>query len=91
MNEATARIKINRLLEKAGWRFFPEGGKPANVQLEAGVALKSSDLDGLGDDFEKSDKGFVDYLLYSGSKGRFRRLSRECGGVTHQWLQASRQ
>ena len=63
MNEATARIKINRLLEKAGWRFFPEGGKPANIQLEAGVALKPSDLDGLGDDFEKSDKGFVDYLL----------------------------
>ena len=63
MNEATARIKINRLLEKAGWRFFPEGSKPANVQLEAGVALKPSDLDGLGDDFEKTDRGFVDYLL----------------------------
>ncbi len=24
MNEATARIKINKLLEKAGWRFFPD-------------------------------------------------------------------
>ena len=22
MNEATARIKINKLLEAAGWRFF---------------------------------------------------------------------
>ena len=63
MNEATARIKINRLLEKAGWRFFPEGSKPANIQLEAGVDLKPPDLDGLGDDFEKTDKGFVDYLL----------------------------
>ena len=63
MNEATARIKINRLLENAGWRFFQEGNKPANVQLEAGVALKPSDLNGLGDDFEKTDKGFVDYLL----------------------------
>ena len=63
MNEATARIKINRLLEKAGWRFFPEGTKPANVQLEAGAALKPSDLDGLGDDFEKTSTGFVDYLL----------------------------
>ena len=29
MNEATARIRINRLLEEAGWRFFPEGDKPA--------------------------------------------------------------
>ena len=63
MNEATARIKINRLLEKADWRVFPEGSKPANVQLEAGVALKPSDLDGLGDDFEKTSTGFVDYLL----------------------------
>ena len=26
--EATARIKINKLLEAAGWRFFPEGTSP---------------------------------------------------------------
>ena len=63
MNEATARLKINRLLERADWRFFPEGSKPANVQLERGIALKPSDLDGLGDDFEKTGKGFMDYLL----------------------------
>ncbi len=63
MNEATARLKINQLLEKADWRFFPEGGRPANIQLEAGVALKSSDLDVLGDDFEKTKRGFIDYLL----------------------------
>ena len=24
MNEATARIRINGLLEKAGWRFFSD-------------------------------------------------------------------
>ena len=63
MNEATARLKINRLLENADWRLFPEGTTPANVQLEAGVALKPSDLNGLGDDFEKTSRGFVDYLL----------------------------
>ena len=63
MNEATARLKINKLLEKAGWRFFKEGSKPANVQLEAGVALKPSDLDELGNDFEGTSRGFVDYLL----------------------------
>jgi len=27
--EATARIKINKLLEAAGWRFFQEDGAPA--------------------------------------------------------------
>ena len=51
------------MLENADWRFFPEGNKPANIQLEAGVALKSPDLNGLGDDFEKTGRGFVDYLL----------------------------
>jgi len=61
--EATARIKINKLLEAAGWRFFSEGDKPANIRLEPGVTLKSTDLDALGDDFEKSTKGFVDFLL----------------------------
>jgi hypothetical protein len=32
--EATARIKINKLLETAGWRFFPESGKAVNICLE---------------------------------------------------------
>ena len=41
MNEATARIRINRLLEEAGWRFFPEGDKPANVRLEQHVSIKA--------------------------------------------------
>ena len=63
MNEATARLKINRLLERAGWRFFPEAAGPANIRLEQGVEIKPSDLDGLGDDFEKTGRGFVDYLL----------------------------
>ena len=63
MNEATSRLKINRLLERAGWRFFPENGKPANVLLENLATLKQSDLDGLGDDFEKSERGFIDFLL----------------------------
>jgi type I restriction enzyme R subunit len=61
--EATARIKINKLLEAAGWRFFAVGDAPANVRLEPGVTIKSTDLDALGANFEKSSKGFVDFLL----------------------------
>jgi len=61
--EATARIKINKLLEAAGWRFFQEGDAPANIRLEPGVTIKSIDLDALGANFEKSTKGFVDFLL----------------------------
>ncbi len=61
--EATARIKINKLLEAAGWRFFPDGSVPANICLEPRVTIKSSDLDALGDNFEKTSKGFIDFLL----------------------------
>ena len=63
MNEATARIRINGLLEKAGWRFFPDGDEPANVSLEQGVTISQSDIDDLGEDFEKTGKGFADFLL----------------------------
>jgi type I restriction enzyme R subunit len=63
VKEALARIKINRLLESAGWRFFAENGAPANIRLEPAVALKKADLDGLGEDFERSARGFVDFLL----------------------------
>ena len=61
--EATARIKINKLLEAAGWRFFADGTAPANIRLEPSVMIESSDLDTLGVNFEKSTKGFVDFLL----------------------------
>src|SRR5450756_2690799 len=63
MKEATARIKINKLLESAGLRFFQDGNAPANIRLEPSVTIKSSDLDALGDNFEKASKGFIDFLL----------------------------
>ena len=66
MSEATARIRINRLLEEAGWRFFDGDDGPANVSLEAGVKLKPADLDALGDDFEHAKNGRVDFLLLDG-------------------------
>ncbi len=62
MNEAAARIKINKLLEAAGWRFFDDEGKPANVRVEASVKLKKADLDALGEDFENAT-GHIDFLL----------------------------
>ncbi len=68
MKEATARVKINKLLESAGWRFFDSEDGPANIRLEASVTLKKPDLDELGEDFEKASKGFVDFLLLD-SKG----------------------
>jgi type I restriction enzyme R subunit len=61
--EATARIKINKLLEAAGWRFFAEGSAPANIRLESNATLTTSDLDAFGENFEKTGKGFIDFLL----------------------------
>lgn len=59
--EALARIKINKLLEDAGWRFFPNEKGIANIQLEPNVKIKQEDLDGL--EQKKQKDGFVDYLL----------------------------
>ena len=61
--EATARIKIDRLLDEAGWRFFDDASGQANVCLEPHVKMKQADRDALGDDFEALAHGFVDYLL----------------------------
>jgi restriction endonuclease S subunit len=56
--EATVRVKINKRLETAGWRFFPEGNVPANIRLEPSVTIKSSDLDALGEKIVDWDWGF---------------------------------
>ncbi|MFC3631880.1 DEAD/DEAH box helicase family protein [Paracoccus angustae] len=61
--EATARIRINRLLEDAGWRFFDDAQGPANIVLEPNVKITQHRLDDLGADFEKTTNGFVDFLL----------------------------
>jgi type I restriction enzyme R subunit len=61
--EATARIKINKLLETAGWRFFADGSGPANIRLEPAVTVKPIDLDSLGENFENAARGFVDFFL----------------------------
>src|SRR5450830_1905420 len=61
--EATARIKINKLLEQAGWRLIDDDHGPANVVLENHVKITKSSLDAYGNDFEKTVSGFVDFLL----------------------------
>jgi len=68
--EATARIKINHLLEEAGWRFFDDKNGSANICLEPKVNVTSAALDELGENFEKTSNGFIDFLLLD-SKVRF--------------------
>ena len=61
--EATARIKINRLLEEAGWRFFDDEKVPANICLEPNVKITSQKLDAMGENFEEITNGYIDFLL----------------------------
>lgn len=61
--EALARIKINKLLEDAGWRFFDTPKGRANIRLEPNVKIQQSDIDEMGENFEKTKNGYVDYLL----------------------------
>ncbi|OQY68028.1 restriction endonuclease subunit R, partial [Microgenomates bacterium UTCPR1] len=62
-NEAKARIKINKLLEEAGWRFEDTDEGKANIKLEADIKFKD-----LGDDLENAvtrdgRHGSIDFLL----------------------------
>jgi type I restriction enzyme R subunit len=61
--EAKARIKINELLQNAGWRFFDDKKGKANIVLENNVKLTKQTIDEYGNDFEKTKKGFIDFLL----------------------------
>ena len=61
--EAKARIRINGLLHRAGWRFFDDENGLANIALEANLKINKKALGQFGDDFEKTTNGFVDYLL----------------------------
>ena len=63
MSEAKARIKINKLLENSGWRFFDDDQGSANIQLENNVKITKTAFDEFGEDFEKTTNGFIDFLL----------------------------
>lgn len=57
--EAKARIRINKLLEEAGWRLLDEGGLKANVQFEPRIKIAEK----YGEGFTKLKNGFADYIL----------------------------
>ena len=61
--EAKARIKINKLLEESGWRLIDCSEGAANVVLENNVKITHHVADNMGEDYEMTSSGFVDYLL----------------------------
>ena len=80
MKEAAARIKINKLLQDAGWRFFADANGPANIQLEPSVALTKQTLDALGENLEKTARGFIDFLLLNAKSFPFIVLEAKAEG-----------
>ena len=50
-NEAEARIKIDKLLEKSGWRLLSNDDGPKNVLVESSTTKSNS------------KHGSIDYLL----------------------------
>lgn len=62
-NEAHARIKINQLLQEAGWRFFDNEEGKANILLENHVKITQKEIDAWGNDYDKTKNGSLDFLL----------------------------
>ncbi|MFA0961562.1 DEAD/DEAH box helicase family protein [Roseivirga sp. BDSF3-8] len=62
-NEAHARIRINQLLQEAGWRFFDNEEGEANILLENRVKITQKEIDAWGEDYEKTKNGSLDFLL----------------------------
>lgn len=61
--EAKARIKINKLLEDSGWQLLDSPEKKANVLFENNVKITKESFDALGENFERTVNGFIDFLL----------------------------
>ncbi len=61
--EAKARIKINKLLEESGWRFFDDENGVANIELEQNVKITENHINEFGENFEKIENGFADFTL----------------------------
>ncbi|MBS1734853.1 MAG: DEAD/DEAH box helicase family protein [Bacteroidetes bacterium] len=61
--EARARVRINQLLQNAGWRFFDTDEGPANILLENHIKITQQQIDAWGNDYEEIKSGSLDFLL----------------------------
>jgi len=66
--EAKARIKINKLLEEAGWRFEDDGNIKANIKLEENIKFKDCDNDFENSQTHDGRRGAIDFLLLDKDK-----------------------
>lgn len=61
--EASARIKINKLLEESGWRFEDSAEGKANILVESGVKFNSIDENFENAITKDGRRGSIDFLL----------------------------
>jgi len=80
-NEAQSRIKINKLLEAAGWRLLDGEDGRANVLLENRATITRADLDALGEDFEQVSAGYIDFLLVDDNNFPLAVLEAKAEGI----------
>ncbi|MFZ5516262.1 MAG: hypothetical protein ACOY90_06465 [Candidatus Zhuqueibacterota bacterium] len=66
--ETTARMKINKRLETAGWRFIQDGDALTNIRAEPSVVIKPAGIDSLGDNIEKDERDIVGFLPIVGKE-----------------------
>lgn len=67
-SEAKARVKINKLLQAAGWRFEDTSEGKANISLESGVKFKDLDEDLKDAVTQDGRRGSIDFLLLDKDK-----------------------
>ncbi len=79
--EAKARIKINKLLEEAGWRLLDDKNGAANVVLENNTKINKEYLDDLGQPQTETVTGFLDYLLLDNNGFPFIVLEAKKEGI----------
>lgn len=64
--EALSRIKINKKLSEAGWRFFTSPKGPANIELELNTKIENitiEKLETIDENYTNKRNGFADYIL----------------------------
>jgi hypothetical protein len=84
--EGAARIKINKLLEQAGWRLIGDDRGPANVVLENHIKITKSSLDAYGDDINKT----IHERAASRKHDIVKNLGKSCAVIDNGYEEISR-
>ena len=71
--EAKVRIKINKLPEEAGQRFFDDGRGKANIVLENNIKITGEKLTGFGEYFEVQGEAAIKETIIP-KHGGYRKL-----------------